>query len=360
MTEESLLQLLQSCAARAPEPLYPAIFAKDESVDRDQLDVALEELRRRGLLKLTDWVKDLGQGYAPTAAGLNALTAQRLPTARATTIEMDAPSGISHYERGEIVRRAVFAPTSPYVSWVLLAANLLYFAVGAAYGGYHDQSVSDYLQGKGVATNRVLIDLGALHPVLVFADRYIPNERPQFERILLSCFLHVGLLHLLMNMYFLYNMAPIIESMWGSLRFLMIYAIAGIVSGCMILLISLIENLPPLETPLTAGASGCLFGIFVALAVWFWLNREHLPQGVIQDFSRSLGINAVLLIAISFVPGVSWQAHLGGAGGGLLAALLLHVNRFHPSAAMRMLAIAGLPAIPIGFFMIVLWQAKYF
>ena len=64
-----MLQLLQACAARAPGPLYPSRFASEHNLDRDTLDVALEELRRRGLLRLTDWVKDLGQGYALTDAG---------------------------------------------------------------------------------------------------------------------------------------------------------------------------------------------------------------------------------------------------------------------------------------------------
>jgi hypothetical protein len=85
-----------------------------------------------------------------------------------------------------------------------------------------------------------------------------------------------------------------------------------------------------------------------------------LPEGLIQDWSRSLGINAFLLIAINFVPGISWQGHLGGAIGGLLAALLLHVQRFHPSPGMRWLALAALPMVPVGFFLAVLWQVGYF
>ncbi len=152
-----------------------------------------------------------------------------------------------------------------------------------------------------------------------------------------------------MNMYFLGTLGRQIEAMWGSVRFLVIYFVAGIVSGCMVLLLA--------PAGLTAGASGCLFGIFVAMIVWFALNHHHLPQNLIQAWSRNLGINVILLVAINFIPGTSWQGHFGGAVGGLLAALLLHVQRFHPVRAVRMLALAGVPLIPIGFFVAVLWQA---
>ena len=54
----------------------------------------------------------------------------------------------------------------------------------------------------------------------------------EYERLILSAFLHIGLFHLFMNMYFLYSMGPLIESMWGGPRFLAIYLIATIVSGC--------------------------------------------------------------------------------------------------------------------------------
>lgn len=354
VNEEFLVQLLQACVARAPDPLYPARFADEQQLDRDKLDVGLEELRRRGLLKLTDWVKDLGQGYALTDLGRHALASARLPTGRAVAYYAPAPqaSPVSHYERGEAVRRAIFDPPPPRVIWILLAANLLYFAYGAVYAQREGFQIGDYLSGRSEATTHALINLGALHVDLVFPSRRIePGARPEFERILLFLFLHIGLLHLGMNMYFLYALGQQIEGMWGWHRFLAIYFIAGIVSGCFVLMLS---------KSLTAGASGSMYGIFMAMVVFFWFNRQHLPERLIQDWSRNLATNAFLLVAINFVPFVSWQGHLGGAVGGLLAALLLQVHRFHPSTAMRTLALAGVPAIPIAFFLAVLWQAGWF
>jgi rhomboid protease GluP len=140
--------------------------------------------------------------------------------------------------------------------------------------------------------------------------------------------------------------------MWGSLRFSAVYFSAGIVSGCLVVIIGQLQGRPAL----TAGASGAMFGIFMAMVVFFWFNRQHLPERLIQDWGRNLATNAFLLLAINFMPSVSWQGHLGGAIGGLLTALLLHVQRFHPSRAIRLLALAGVPMIPLCFFLAMLLQ----
>jgi rhomboid protease GluP len=356
LDEEFLLLLLQACAALASEPLYPARFAGQQDLDRDMLDAGLDELRRRGLVQFTEWVKDAGQGYALTDAGRQALAAKRLPTGRALAAAVPAPkdSEVSRYERGEIVRRAIFAPQPARVTWLLLAANLLYFAYGALYAEQNNLNVSDYLQGKGIDSAKVLVQLGALYPPLVFANKVDPDRNPQFGRIFLCLFLHIGLFHIAMNMYFLYAIGQQIEGMWGWQRFGVIYFVAGIVSSCVVLLFSELQEGP---VRITAGASGCMFGIFVSMIVWFYFNYQHLPDGLIQDWKNNLAVNVFLLVAINFWPGVSWQGHLGGAIGGLLAALLLHFQRFHPSRLIRWLALAGVPLIPIGFFLAVLYFA---
>jgi membrane associated rhomboid family serine protease len=336
-TEEFLLRLLQACADCEPAPLYPTRFAKEHNLDRDELDQGLDELRRRGLVKLTDWVKDHGQGRALTEAGHDALKRRHPAPAPAETAatENAAEDETGDYGRGEVVRRAIFEPRPAYVTRVLLAANILYFLFGAAYAGWNGWDVPEYLAGDPPSIDHVLRALGALHPALVFN------------------FLHVGFLHLAMNMYFLGTIARQIESMWGSLRFFVIYAVSGLVSGCIVLLIASLET----QMGMTAGASGCLYGVFVSMVVWFALNHHYLPENVVQAFSGNLATNVVLLVLINFWPGISWQGHFGGAVGGLLAALLLHVQRFHPVGAVRVLALLAVPLVPAGFFVAVLWQA---
>lgn len=341
--------LLQACADRAPEPLYPAHFAREQNIDRDQLDYGLDELRRRGLVKLTDWVKDFGQGRALTEAGENALKSRNLaPVAEknqaAQPIDETQPLG-----RGEVVRAAVFNPGPAWVTNVLLTANIGYFIVGALYCLGDGLNLGEYLMGSGPSAATVLRDLGALHLVYVFAH----DGRPQYERILTFLFLHAGLFHLFMNMYFLGTISRLIEGIWGSWRFLTIYFVSGIVSGCMVLIVPIVLKQP---SGSTVGASGCLYGIFTAMAVWFVLNRGYLPDAMMAAWWRSLGINIMLLVMINFIfSNVSWPAHLGGAIGGLLAALLFHVQRFNPYASLRWLALAGVALVPIAFFVAVLW-----
>jgi rhomboid protease GluP len=357
--EEFLLFLLLACAASAP--LYPARFAQQEKLDRGKLDAGLDELRRRGLVQFTEWVKDAGQGYALTDAGRRALSANRVPTARAAASPREAPAddGINAYQRGEIVRLAIFEPARPFACWTLLAINLLVFAYGAVFTWRHNGSVVAYLKGTAVIHEGhtevdVLGRLGALWPSVTVPEKGAPWPAEP-DRLVRFLFLHVGLIHLCMNMYFLATLGGEIESMWGKARFLAIYFVAGITSGCVIILIDRYRHV----NTGAAGASGSLFGIFMALLVWYWLNYDHLPANLIQEWSRALTINLVLLIAVNFVPNVSWAGHLGGAIGGALAALLLHVNRFHPSRIIRWLALAGVPMIPAAFFVAVLWQAGW-
>ncbi len=143
--------------------------------------------------------------------------------------------------------------------------------------------------------------------------------RGDWWRLLTAGFVHVGLLHLGMNMYFLYRAGGFLEQMWGRTRFLLIYLIAGVVgtgiglahtTGIMIL-----KDVQPHEliSGSLAGASSALCGIIAAEAVWVWLNRRYLPRSLLDGWRNNLVINVVLLVFISFVPGVSGWGHFGGA-----------------------------------------------
>src|SRR5436190_17316766 len=114
--EDFLLFLLQTCAAAAPQPLYPAQYAREANLDRDLLDEGLDELRRRGLVKLTEWVKGFGHGCALTEEGAQALAARKLPYVPSVTptAAPAATQSMSRYERGEIIRAAFLDQQTPY------------------------------------------------------------------------------------------------------------------------------------------------------------------------------------------------------------------------------------------------------
>jgi membrane associated rhomboid family serine protease len=328
--DEILTQVLRACATVAPQPLYPSRYVQESGLDRATLDSALDDLRRAGYVQLTDWAQGLGQGYALTSEG--AAAAQRLDPLRRRPTPAVAPPTLDEPEADpeEPARVALMTPGQPIVTRALLIFNVLVFLFGMYLAGLRDIPSTEYLNGNSIGPIGVL---GSLVPRLVL-------DGGQWWRLLTYCFLHLGVLHLVMNMYFLYSLGPMIESMWGSIRFLLLYLVAGITGGCVVLWVS---------RGAAVGASGALSGLLGSLAVWIILNRDHLPAHVTAGLTRMVTINLVLLFFISLMANVSWECHLGGAVGGALVSYPLHVSRFAGSWQVRVLGFLGTLVVPVVF-----------
>src|SRR5262245_14479863 len=129
--------ILRYCAAAAPHPWYPSEHARTNGIDRDSLDPHIDRLRMGGLIRLTDWVQDFGQGYALTEAGREILESphklSRLQTGELPGARPERPSGagaLTTWDRGEIVRSAIFERSRPVVMQFLLGANIAVFLAG--------------------------------------------------------------------------------------------------------------------------------------------------------------------------------------------------------------------------------------
>ena len=159
--------------------------------------------------------------------------------------------------------------------------------------------------------------------------------RQQPWRFLTAAFAHSPrmVLHIAFNMYALWVMGQYLEPLLGRARFLATYLITALGGSVGYLLMASPLTLAQIQageggawvTP-TVGASGAVFGLFGAYLV---LNRRlgRSSAGMVA----MIGINAVLGFVI---PGIAWQAHLGGlVTGALCAAVIAYTGgRRDPSA----------------------------
>lgn len=134
-------------------------------------------------------------------------------------------------------------------------------------------------------------------------------------QVITSAFMHVEPTHIALNMISLWFLGPPLEALLGRARFLTIYLVSALAGSAGVVLMS------GAHTP-TLGASGAIFGLLGALLI---LSRGN--PALFQQVVMWLGINLVFTFV---VPGISWQAHIGGLIGGALVTLLimqLHQNR---------------------------------
>lgn len=132
----------------------------------------------------------------------------------------------------------------------------------------------------------------------------------EWWRIISSIFLHIGTLHLFMNMLAIYYLGTAIERIYGSTRFIIIYFISGIIGS----LTSFAFNIH-----IAAGASGALFGLFGALLYFGVIYR--------QLFFQTMGKSVIFILLINLVfgflvPQIDMGAHVGGLLGGFIAAAI--------------------------------------
>jgi hypothetical protein len=150
----------------------------------------------------------------------------------------------------------------------------------------------------------------------VGADYGPQTVNGQWYRLLTSTFVHVGGLHLLFNMWVLWEVGRAVERLLGSVGFAILYFISGLVGS----LVSLFWH--PLLV--SAGASGAIFGVCGALFGFLVRRRAAIPPEVFAKVRKS-GV-AFLLFNLAFgllVPNIDLAAHAGGLAAGFLCGLAL-------------------------------------
>jgi len=188
----------------------------------------------------------------------------------------------------------VFKKKIPYVTYILIAINVIVFALM-------------YILGDGSENTYTLIKFGALFGPFVKAGEYY--------RLITSAFLHIGPVHLLMNMYALYIIGSQVENFLGHFKYSIIYFIS-IITGS---LLSLIIN----TNVVSAGASGAIFGLMGALLYFGYHYRVYLGNALKTQIIPLIALNLLLGFMI---PGIDISCHIGGLVGGTLATWAIGVK----------------------------------
>ncbi|HET9235372.1 MAG TPA: rhomboid family intramembrane serine protease, partial [Candidatus Eisenbacteria bacterium] len=127
-------------------------------------------------------------------------------------------------------------------------------------------------------------------------------------------FLHGGVMHVLLNMFYLVMFGSELERWWGSREFVKYYFICGVGAGIIHVITTYLFDLNP-HIP-TIGASGAVFGVLIAYGMAF-PTRKILLWFVIPVSARALvAIAAFIELAMTVEyrggDGVARFAHLGG------------------------------------------------
>jgi rhomboid protease GluP len=140
------------------------------------------------------------------------------------------------------------------------------------------------------------------------------NFRPstldgQWWRLLTCCFVHIGIIHLLMNMYALLYIGLLLEPLLGSRKFLMAYLLSGITGSLM--------SLWWHDFTVCAGASGAIFGMYgVFLAL--------LTTNFIDKSARGSLLSSILIfVGYNLMNGMKGDIDNAGHIGGLLGGLFI-------------------------------------
>lgn len=209
----------------------------------------------------------------------------------------------------------------PWVTWVLIGANVAMFGVELASGLDPVQPLV-----------KDMVHLGADFGPLTLGEH-------EWWRVLSSMFLHFGVLHIAMNMLCLWQ-ARGVEKIYGHGGFAAIYFVAGILGG--------VGSVARNGDVVAAGASGAVFGVFGAFAAFLIRARKTSDRAAWQQTAQRLGTFIVINLVIGLQSkGIDVTAHVVGLIAGLAAGFVVPKFRAIPTLAVAVaLAVGGLLALP--------------
>ncbi len=144
---------------------------------------------------------------------------------------------------------------------------------------------------------RTLLDFGAKYGPAIMAG--------QWWRLMTAGYLHGGLLHILMNMWVLFDLGAQVEETYGGSRYIVMYSVANVTG-----FLTSFYLLPALSI----GASAAIFGLIGGMIALGVRERSSYGAAVRKVYMRW----AIYGLVLSLIPGTDWAAHVGGLAGGFV------------------------------------------
>ncbi len=173
------------------------------------------------------------------------------------------------------------------VTWLIISANVIVWLLMEMNGGSDN---TDTLIAFGAKVNELI-------------------NQGEVWRLFTAMFLHIGIIHLAVNQYSLYNVGTVLERFFGSIRFSILYVLAGLCGSLASYWFS--------PNSISAGASGAIFGLVGALGVFFLLHRKLFGSTANRILVNIAAIAAFNLVLGASIAGIDNMAHVGGLLGGI-------------------------------------------
>ena len=183
----------------------------------------------------------------------------------------------------------------PIITYILIFINIVMF-------------VLMYMLGNGSENTNTLIDFGANYILLTKAGEYY--------RLITSGFLHIGVIHLLLNMYSLYIVGSQVEYFYGKVKYIIIYLFSLIMGSLFTVALSSVNTV-------SAGASGAIFGLLGSILYFGIKYRGYIGNSLVNQIVPVVVLN--LIIGFT-TPGIGNAAHIGGLIGGYLISMAVGIG----------------------------------
>ncbi|MBN8856579.1 MAG: hypothetical protein BGO55_23985 [Sphingobacteriales bacterium 50-39] len=138
----------------------------------------------------------------------------------------------------------------------------------------------------------------------------------QWWRLLTCCFVHIGIIHILMNMYAFLYIGLLLEPYLGRWKFTIAYLLTGIAASTT----SLYWHWN--DAAVSAGASGAIFGMYGVFLAMLTTNLIHPEKR--KPLLRSIGFFVLFNLGFGTLGTIDNSAHIGGLISGLLIGYILY------------------------------------